>query len=72
MNLPQFADLLERINNREEPSISYNLHGGIRQLAGTSPDTTPANHYGWGLPAWAHFFRDLAAAEYPEEVASDG
>lgn len=70
MTLPEFVKLLERIDKGEEPSIPFNLHGGIRSMANSSPDTTSANHYGWGLLAWAHFFRDLASAEYPEETTS--
>jgi hypothetical protein len=65
MKIEEFADLLERLDAGEEPLIPFNLHGGIRNMGDTSPDTTSANHYGWGLSAWSQFFRDLASTEYP-------
>ena len=66
MNMLEFANTLDRIDAGEEPSIPFNLHGGIRNMNNSSPDTTSANHYGYGLSAWAQFFRDVASTEYPE------
>jgi len=70
MTLEEFAQVLDRLADGQEPAIPYNLHGGIRRMQNSSPDTTSANRYGWGHAAWALFFRDLAAAEYPEEATS--
>jgi len=65
MTLEEFAQLLDRIEAGESPEIPYNLHSGIRELSGTSPDTTSPSKDGFGHLAWARFFREVAAAEYP-------
>jgi len=65
MTLQEFAQLLERIDAGESPEIPYNLHSGIRELSLTSPDVTSESKNGWGHLAWARFFREVIAAEYP-------
>lgn len=71
MNLHQFAELLERIHAGQEPPVPYNLHSGIRMLSQSTPDEHSSVHHDWGLPAWARFFNEVGAADYPEQVAPD-
>jgi hypothetical protein len=65
LTLEEFAQLLERLEAGDAPTIEYNLHSGIRQLDNSSPDTTSPSKTGFGFLAWARFFREVAAAKYP-------
>jgi hypothetical protein len=65
MTITEFAQLLERLEQGESPKLEFNLHSGIRQLNFSTPDGTSTLHSGFGFLAWARFFREVAAAEYP-------
>jgi len=66
MTLSEFVKLLERLHTGDQPPVPYNLHSGIRMLSDSTPDGTSSIHHDWGFPAWARFFREVGAAEYPE------
>lgn len=66
MTLEEFAKLLERLDKGEEPLVPFNLSSGLRQLEVSTPDAFSQIHHDWGFPAWARFFREVGAAEYPE------
>ncbi|MCK4300737.1 MAG: hypothetical protein KAX80_14445 [Planctomycetes bacterium] len=68
MTLKEFVELLERIDKGEEPHVPFNLHSGIRKLNQSTPDEHSSIHHDWGLPAWARFFREVAAVDYSEVV----
>lgn len=65
MTIHEFANLLQRIDQHLPTAIPHRLATGIRMLNQTTPDddSLPIVHF--GLSAWAHFFRIVAATQYP-------